>query len=370
MTCADMIALPEDIGAADSVEFVVYVSEDVDGLLSEDVAICSNTAAAYNVESILTLTCQTPTEAPTASPTNSPSESPSAAPTEAPTASPTPAPTKTPTPAPTSAPSASPTSAPTKTPTAAPTNDPSASPTAAPTKAPTAAPSPQPTMDGCDFSYLDYVDTCYAGQDWYWIVNGDGDDGSDATESLMEDECTLESSTNSIQENAVGDVIGTQCCEDSNSGVIPYRNTDDCTAAEGLTFVEAENFCSALGFRLCTRDEIATIGFRGLGCNFEAYLVWTSDLCGPSLSGGAAHVPKLSFPEADPVSPAVSIDLPSKWMAGVVTVYCLQALVLLLAGAMCYKARSERVRTKKYAKVIAVDSEDFTENEARAINVE
>jgi len=241
-TCADLMVLPdgEDIGGADSVDIVVYVSEDVDGLhhAADNSATCAN---AYNVESFLTLTCKTPTEAPTPAPTDDPS------------------------PSPTRAPSTQPTPAPTAQPTASPT-------TAQPTTG-------APTMDGCDFSYPDYVATCQAGQDWHWIANGDGDDEDESQHGINKaDECMVDNSRNSIQQNNYGNVIGTQCC--SYDGLTPFRGDDDCDAAKGLTFSEAEQYCADAGYRLCTRAEIAAIGpDRWEGCFFDAFLVWTSDQC-------------------------------------------------------------------------------------------
>jgi len=120
----------------------------------------------------------------------------------------------------------------------------------------------------------------------------------------------------------------------------------------------------------------------GLGAEWanDLYVNYASGQCGGvcelcAARGSAAYAPdfKLSFPEEKPVipvAPAVTIDFSSKWMVGVV-VMAVYSMAMVLAGAMCHKARLERQRTKKYAKVInVVDSEDFSENESRAINVE
>ena len=203
--------------------------------------------------------------------------------------------------------------------------------------------------------------------DWHWIANGDGDDESVANGINKLDECAVDSSTHSIQSNDFGNLIGTQCC--SLDGTTAYRDYNGeisgCEAAKGLTFSEAEQYCADRGHRLCTRDDILAIGPGPWeGCYFDAYLVWTADTCGPSATDASAHV---SLPKPEPVAPVsqvVTIDLSLTWLAAV-AVY---TLAILLVGCICHKACSERRRTNQYAKVI--DSEEFSDNEARAINVQ
>jgi len=137
-----------------------------------------------------------------------------------------------------------------------------------------------------DFSGLDeYIELYQVPRnfpDSHWIVNGDGNDENEDTYGINKiDECAPDVSTHSIQSNKYGNGIGTQCCSDD--GTQPFRHSTvpsaDCSDVIGLTFTEAEQYCAERGYRLCTRDEILSIGSAWSGCYFDVFLVWTADRC-------------------------------------------------------------------------------------------
>ena len=158
-TCLSQVPLPLEIGAAESVNLVVWVSGAVDGKVitgEECNALCSDQSLlnqAIHTDAVLALTCQPPTLAPTTEPTTDPT----AGPTRGPTADPTTDPSVDPTTEPTTA---EPTMEPTTNPTRGPTAHPTIDPTTEPTRGPTADPTSGPTIDGCEFTYEEYLDNC------------------------------------------------------------------------------------------------------------------------------------------------------------------------------------------------------------------
>lgn len=80
-----------------------------------------------------------------------------------------------------------------------------------------------------------------------------------------------------------------RCCSDTQITGWAQRNTDcpwtesdrfsstamDCI--HGMTFGQADEFCTSVGARLCTANEVARECTRGTGCGHDNDLVWTSD---------------------------------------------------------------------------------------------
>jgi len=402
-TCTDG-PLRTAIGDASSVIIKIFVSAFVDGL-SLDGPTCGG--KALNLDSNLTLTCTSPTEAPTRAPTPAPSHAPSPSPTASPTPgptngptnapspSPTPSPTPGPTPAPTNVPSASPSPAPTDVPTLAPSHAPSPSPTPMPTPEPTPQPTPEPTnvpstsptkepsldptssptpepttssptIDGCDFAYDTYLSTCLDGQDD--IVEGHYTaDGCGANTQTLHafDECTSDSATVSSSANTINAAnaykIGVQCC--SMDGMSATRYIDgECYM--GVAFDEAEALCSGNGMRLCTMDEVKNTnltGACGTGCYFDHSSVWTSTECFVNrYAVGSSPLDVLDS------AGSVVVDVSSRWAVALMLI--LTASLAMNVWRMCCVGVS--CPKRKYAKVALAESEEFSEHEANAINIE
>jgi len=86
-------------------------------------------------------------------------------------------------------------------------------------------------------------------------------------------ECLPVNAVSSIGSNQWGNKLGVTCCiSDGSQGSRP-----DCQQSKNWN--EANAHCEAKGLRLCTEDEIRAGSGRGTGCNFDAYLVWTSTVC-------------------------------------------------------------------------------------------
>merc|ERR1712087_507513 len=158
------------------------------------------------------------------------------------------------------------------------------------------------------------------------------------------------------------EAIQVVCCTDSNT---LHRKDEGIWCESARNYWGAKELCEKGGYRLCTVNEILTMGptYTALGCNFDVFLVWTSDECHPSDS--AAHASQLNVFGSESNGEMVSVKL-SKWGAGVVSL-CVLAM-LLLAILRC-KLCSKGTRSN-YAKVASADSEELAEDELRAINVE
>ena len=68
--------------------------------------------------------------------------------------------------------------------------------------------------------------------------------------------------------------IGVGCCSmDGSSGYRP-----DCNA-HPATYQEAEELCSAHGYRLCTLEEMLDLKTAAAGCSYDSVYNWVSDEC-------------------------------------------------------------------------------------------
>jgi len=105
----------------------------------------------------------------------------------------------------------------------------------------------------------------------YWTIIG-SPDYSNHRSGRKRPECLPISSQFSETSNKWGNKLGVACCDDSGTGSRP-----DCLS--GVTFNQANAKCQSEGLRLCTRNEIEEGKARGTGCNFDAYLQWTSTPC-------------------------------------------------------------------------------------------
>ena len=68
-------------------------------------------------------------------------------------------------------------------------------------------------------------------------------------------------------------------CGESDKGFGPLGE-DHCYRNEKIA--SANHICSAVGTRLCTREDILAGAGRNTGCNFDEEFVWTSTICGGS----------------------------------------------------------------------------------------
>merc|ERR1711998_301821 len=86
--------------------------------------------------------------------------------------------------------------------------------------------------------------------------------------------CTPNSNTTSAQSNQYGSNLGVTCCDSSPSS---SGSRPGCNSAK--TYSEAEAVCTSNSKVLCTQAQITAGAGAGSGCNFDAYLVWTSTTC-------------------------------------------------------------------------------------------
>jgi len=108
------------------------------------------------------------------------------------------------------------------------------------------------------------------------------------------------------------------------------------------------------------------------GCPFGEYHVWTSSECDPedaavsSAAASSVHLlgAKATTPRSMPTQ-AVTIDLSSSWAIGCIALLA----VLCLMNLICVARARSNGGARKYAAVQYADSEEFTEHEAKAINV-
>jgi len=105
----------------------------------------------------------------------------------------------------------------------------------------------------------------------YWTIIG-SPDYLNHRSGRKRPECLPISAQFSETSNKWGNKLGVACCDDSGTGSRP-----DCLS--GVTFDQANAKCQSEGLRLCTRNEIEEGKARGTGCNFDAYLQWTSTPC-------------------------------------------------------------------------------------------
>jgi len=73
--------------------------------------------------------------------------------------------------------------------------------------------------------------------------------------------------------NEHGDNIGVQCCS------LDGTNSSRPGCKQSLDWPSAKAYCEMNEMRLCTAAEVRSGIGAGTGCNFDAYLVWTSDEC-------------------------------------------------------------------------------------------
>lgn len=152
--------------------------------------------------------------------------------------------------------------------------------------------------------------------------------------------------------------IGVQCCNEAGtSGSRP-----GCVM--GVTFAEAEEVCENAGLRLCTVDEVKNWIGQGSGCQFDHGSVWTSTEC--FVSRFTAKSAKLNvlgsgLSGSSEATTVVSLDLSSRWAVG---------LMVIVAVLLAMNLWRRNAPTRKYAKISYADSEEFTEHEAKAINIE
>jgi len=86
-------------------------------------------------------------------------------------------------------------------------------------------------------------------------------------------ECLEDHAGSSVGENQYGNNIGVQCCSiDGQTGERP-----DCL--QSVDWSSAKSHCEANHMRLCTAAEVTNGIGAHTGCDFDAFLVWTSDEC-------------------------------------------------------------------------------------------
>ena len=69
-----------------------------------------------------------------------------------------------------------------------------------------------------------------------------------------------------------------RCCSDDGTSC---ATVNDCKDSDNLmSYADAENECTAIGKRLCTKDELLTEVCCGAGGNCDSEVVWTSTAYG------------------------------------------------------------------------------------------
>lgn len=74
--------------------------------------------------------------------------------------------------------------------------------------------------------------------------------------------------------STAGDPINNRDCKSCDIYAARTMWSEGC---QTLNWKDADSFCSSKGGRLCTVEEIKTSCYAGVGCLFDAMLVWTSD---------------------------------------------------------------------------------------------
>jgi len=196
-----------------------------------------------------------PTKPPTSNPTTIPTERPTRQPTRSPTTNPTVSPTSEPTPKPTRPPTLDPTTIPTERPTHRPTSMPTNTPTETPTSAPTPILTRPPTPN-----------------DFYYIVRGSKDR---ACVKQLKRKC----STRAVNKGQLWKVV---CCDDvrhpgwrKNRGCSVYTMSKVSQCVEA-SWNDAVDMCSAVGGRLCTKDELTNNCAKNSRCPYKGKMVWSS----------------------------------------------------------------------------------------------
>jgi len=196
-----------------------------------------------------------PTQPPTSNPTTIPTERPTRQPTRSPTTNPTVSPTSEPTPKPTRPPTLDPTTIPTERPTHRPTSMPTNTPTETPTSAPTPILIRPPTPN-----------------DFYYIVRGSIDS---ACVKQLERQC----STRAVNKAQLWKVV---CCDDvrhtgwrKNPGCSVYTLSKVTQCVEA-SWNDAVDICSAVGGRLCTKDELTNNCAKKSRCPYKEEMIWSS----------------------------------------------------------------------------------------------
>lgn len=182
------------------------------------------------------------------------------------------------------------------------------------------------------------------------------------------DECTSDDSTYSSYANSYDDAwreqlgygIGVQCCN------MEGTSADRPGCVSSATFAEAVDVCDANGMRLCTLDEVkdtALTSACGTGCKFDHSSVWTSTECFVYVNRDAA---KPAQPNVLDSAGSLVVDVSSRWVvAAMLIVAALLAMNLWRMGCVGVSCPK-----RKYVKVALADSEEFSEHEANAINIE
>jgi len=88
------------------------------------------------------------------------------------------------------------------------------------------------------------------------------------------DSCLPNVSTSGEYHNRYGKTLGVQCCSSSTSNL---GSRPDCISS--TTYEDAEAHCKSHDMVLCSREQINKGAGRSTGCNFDAYQVWTRDMC-------------------------------------------------------------------------------------------
>ena len=90
-------------------------------------------------------------------------------------------------------------------------------------------------------------------------------------------ECLHNTATLSVGTNEHGNKLGVRCCKDGTGGTVTGGSPGhpgSCNSEK--TYIEARDICRDWGGRLCTTSEMEAGKAEGTGCNFDAYLCWTS----------------------------------------------------------------------------------------------
>lgn len=224
-------------------------------------------------------------------------------------------------------------------------------------------------MDGCDFALEEYVSTCLPEMEVasYYHVGHFVAAGAQFFASNFVDECLTDDSVNATQHSTAlynghqnGKRIGVQCCKEGGGKITAIR---ECEMM--VNFAEASQTCVRNGHRLCTLDEVRTNVGVGKGCSFDSSMVWTSTKCLANRHTTATS--KINV-VGTPSSGSFDGVGPDSTAMGILMVLAVCLLLLCVANLWRMGRSGAALPNPKYAKVRYADSEDFTENEAKAMN--